>query len=375
MHSNILISSKVLNYDKPEYVYVPIIANAKVLARKNEIVSIGTPILELKDKVINSSVSGKINDIKNIETINGTTNGIEIINNYQEKTINSSVKRNLNKIKKEEYDYILKNIYKIDLDNKKTLILNCIDDEPYVLTENFNLFLYYDEFLELLDKISKIYKLEKIIITIKSNSSENISKLMNNLGMYPNISIEIVPDLYLIGYDLFLIEHLNLEKENVLIIKSSIFYNIYNLIKRNRIATNKLITITGDGLKNPSIINVKIGCLAKEVITNLINTLEDVEYIANGLMSGKKINIENFIITEEVNSIIIIKKRPNVKEEKCINCGACIEICPRKLNPLLFNRRKYKEQVRNKCIKCGLCSYICPVNINFNEEIKGEKNE
>ena len=45
------------------------------------------------------------------------------------------------------------------------------------------------------------------------------------------------------------------------IISASEFYKVYNLLKRNRFTTKKLITVSGDGVLKPSIINVKIYCV------------------------------------------------------------------------------------------------------------------
>ena len=70
-----------------------------------------------------------------------------------------------------------------------------------------------------------------------------------------------------------------------------------------------------------------------------------------------------------------MKKKNELVQENCINCGACSNICPVKINPLLLAKNSYKTKVINKCLKCGLCSYICPVNINFNEYLKGDHNE
>ena len=92
-------------------------------------------------------------------------------------------------------------------------------------------------------------------------------------------------------------------------------------------------------------------------------------------MSGAIINPDNFIITSNLNGIIIMKKKKPKLEEKCINCGACLSICPVGLNPLLLQNKKYQKKVKDKCLKCGLCTYICPSYINFFSFIKGESYE
>ena len=49
--------------------------------------------------------------------------------------------------------------------------------------------------------------------------------------------------------------------------------------------------------------------------------------------------------------------------DKCANCGACYNICPKKAITLNENNLYYELQVDNdKCISCGICKQVCPVN-------------
>ncbi len=364
--SNLLVSSKILTFDKPDYVYIPIKTN-KILVKQNTKVEIGTILMEDNNIKITSPISGTIKAIKKVMTINGEENAIEIQNDFEEKSEKTPTsKRNLKNISTTKITNILKE-YQIDLTKTSNLILNCLDDEPYVLTENFYLFLYYEGFLELLDKISRTYNISNITICVKSSSSENISKIMSYLGMYPNINLNIIPDLYLISKDKYLLEHLNLNNKDTTIIKASTFYNIYNLIKKNKSNTDKLITISGNGVSNPSIVKTKMGAKVIDILNNLINVLPNTEYLT-GLMSGHYVDIADLIITNDLNSILIMKPKKYLKTTKCLKCGACLDVCPVNINPLLLSDATYYEKVKDICLKCGLCSYICPAHINFNEK-------
>lgn len=49
--------------------------------------------------------------------------------------------------------------------------------------------------------------------------------------------------------------------------------------------------------------------------------------------------------------------------DKCANCGACYNICPKKAITVDDNDWYYELKVdAEKCISCGLCKKICPVN-------------
>jgi electron transport complex protein RnfC len=375
--SSIKVSNKVININKPEYVYIPILPSSKLLVKKGTNVKIGMPLISKGNDIITSPISGEVTSIKKVITIKGEIDAIEIKNDFTEVTIKESkLKKNILNIKKEVLDKIL-DLFKVNLNNKKEIVLNCIDDEPYILTESFYLFLEYTNFLEVLDKLSDIYKVN-VSIAVKASNNFSINELMNYLGMYTNIKLEIIPNLYLLGNNKLLLKHLGLEEKDTEVIKASNFYHISNFIKKGRLKTDQLITISGNNIVNSSIIRVKIGTSLKEVFKSIKGLGNSSIFIVNGLMSGKEIDINNLVITNDLTGILVIKKetieKAYKKEEKCLNCGACIDVCPVGINPLLLKEKNYKE--KNKCLKCGLCSYICPVYINFNySDIKGDNND
>ncbi len=372
----IKVSSNVINYIKPSVVYIPY-ENAPILVKPNTITDIGTPLFKSANKIITSPISGIIKNYQKVMTINGEKYALEIINDFKERKKLEPIKKiTLNKINKESLEKLLQYQFNISFENKNVLILNAIDDNPYVLTQNFYLLLNYEGFLEILNQFAKIFSLTKVIICLKETSSENINKLLECLGMYPNIELQILPNFYLLGEPLILINYLHLSLSSTLVLNTALLYDIYNLIKRNRQKTDKLITISGTALKEPSIVKVKVGTPLKSLLDNLVILKEpEVTYIAGGLLKGQIIEPENFIIDENLDSILIMPKVPEKREEACIHCGACLNICPVEINPLLLREPNYLKKVQNKCLKCGLCSYICPSYINFNKYLNGGSNE
>ena len=66
-------------------------------------------------------------------------------------------------------------------------------------------------------------------------------------------------------------------------------------------------------------------------------------------------------ITEELkkNDVIVNKKgRVIVDIEKCIDCGACISLCP--TDALHMDEKELLEYSLEKCIGCLLCIDSCP---------------
>ncbi|KAA0006878.1 MAG: 4Fe-4S dicluster domain-containing protein [Thermoplasmata archaeon] len=46
-----------------------------------------------------------------------------------------------------------------------------------------------------------------------------------------------------------------------------------------------------------------------------------------------------------------------VDEEKCVGCGACVDVCPNGAITIENDKAKIDE---SKCIECGACIDTCP---------------
>jgi len=63
----------------------------------------------------------------------------------------------------------------------------------------------------------------------------------------------------------------------------------------------------------------------------------------------------------------------SISEEKCINCFACVRVCPVKAIEVKAEKN-FAVIVPNRCIGCGSCLTVCPVNAvsyrSSKEEVK-----
>jgi electron transport complex protein RnfC len=91
--------------------------------------------------------------------------------------------------------------------------------------------------------------------------------------------------------------------------------------------------------------------------------------IAGGPMMGKAIVNIDAPTTKGMSGILVLPEAEShrKKEQVCIRCANCVNVCPMGLEPFLLSilAKKHnwedceKELVMN-CIECGSCSYICP---------------
>ncbi len=62
---------------------------------------------------------------------------------------------------------------------------------------------------------------------------------------------------------------------------------------------------------------------------------------------------------ESRGAIVSILDRPiHRDEEECVECGACISVCP--MNVYTYDENWSVQVDDKKCIQCGMCIKMCP---------------
>ena len=271
-------------------------------------------------------------------------------------------KRNLRLYDKLEASSLIKSYTDISESiNGETLIISGFDKDPFehvcssIICENT------DNLLECIDALISIFDFHKCFLTVNSGDSDVVSSLVNYIGTYPNINLKLMADLYPIGNKMILKDELF--NNDAIFLDVNDVFNIYKVLRKNKPVIEKLITVSGNMINKPKIVNVKLGTSVKELLDkNFKIKGDDYHLVINGLISGYEVNDDDMIITENIRSIFVTSKVFN-ETMPCIRCGLCVKHCPVGANPVTG----YKM---DKCIKCGACKYVCPSNISL-----GEKNE
>ena len=369
----LILKDNITNYLNVNYIYLPITDNTRLKTNPKNYIYKNDLLYDLT----RSPVSGKIVGVKDEYTVNGLQKMLVVQNDFKEKIANKvGMRKNINKIKKDSFLSLVKNydqtIYnKLNRDFSK-IVINSIEEQPYVANFIFINKDYNKEILDMVDAISNIFDVKDIQIIVKDTNYTTISTFNNMLGSYPNISLRLLPNKYLITKEENLEKILQIKNDYLYLDVEEIYY-LYNYLKKNKYKDHKFLTITGNALDNPQVVMCKIGTSLEDIVKNIIEiNTDDYVVLANSLLTNNIINVKDFIVTEELRAIFIMKKL-NIVEERCIKCGKCSEICPSNIKVSnLVNKRKCDI---SNCINCGLCTYICPSNININKYLKGDNNE
>ena len=340
-------------YLNPEFIYVPINDIKCLKCQKNTSILKGDIIYHENDNTIYSSISGIVKDVVEVKKCKF----LLIQNDFKESTINNGKSRRIKNMNKDAFlsllDSHLKNKLNKDINH---LYINCLDIDPFV----FNKYAYLKEeikdILEFLKNMANILGINKVFLVVTDQDQDIITKYTIPILETGVVAYKIVNNVYPLGYDNLLAKHLIRHHKDELINLSELREMIY-LLKKNRPITEKYITINGNAAPHKMIIKVKKYSLVSDILKHTNNYIENVSYIKNNSLYGKKINVSMSIIDNTFDGIII-NQNEKIKELRCNNCGLCYNVCPSKINPLVKN---------SKCIKCGLCNYVCPHKINVVE--------
>lgn len=402
------IKNKIGVYNKMKYVYIPLISgndtNVTVAVKKGDYVYKGSVIGKRKGNLrvpIHSSVSGTVIDYEEKYCSNGKKVKCVIIeNDFLDAIENEYENRDISKYTKKEFIKTIQECgivgmggsgfptyVKYNTDQKiNTLIVNAVECEPYITADYALLREKCEEILETIDAIREINNIDEAVIAIKSYNTELKGIIDNYIGTYLKIKLVLVPDLYPFGWEKSLVKYIKktdyssipLEK-GIIVNNVSTIYAIYEALKYHKPLTERIVTFTGENLKRPQNVMVKIGTSASEVIKKVggINS-NDVLYVAGGPMMGLEVPTDDMVINANDNCILVLNKRGVDVETACLRCGKCVTNCPAKLSPVLIgeNLDKLDKLARlqpNRCVECGLCSYICPAKINVRDLVRKAK--
>jgi len=232
----------------------------------------------------------------------------------------------------------------------------------------------------------KINNIDEAIIGVKKTNKSLIDKINNYIGTYDKIKLNLVPNIYPMGWEKTLIKtiknvsykNLPIEK-NIVVNNISTIYSIYEALKYHKCLTERIVTFSGKMLDNPQNILLKVGTSVQDVLNDILKVKNDnYVMVAGGPMMGKIIEGKDLVVSSNMNCVLLLEKIENIISEEFLRCGKCSQVCPALLTPVLIkdyvdNCDMLKSLEVNRCVECGLCSYVCPAKIDVREFVRSAK--
>ena len=147
--------------------------------------------------------------------------------------------------------------------------------------------------------------------------------------------------------------------------------------------TGRIVTVTGEAVKNPGNFMVPMGMPVAELIEAAGGLTDDVWKVINGgpMMGLAQPDLDTCVI-KGTNSVLCLSNAQNgeADDHTCIRCGKCLGVCPSRLQPLYMYAYAKKNDVEGlkrvrvmDCIECGCCSYACPGKLPLVERFRNGK--
>lgn len=277
-----------------------------------------------------------------------------------------------------------KNPKKIDY-----VIANCAECEPYLTSDYRRMIEEPEKLVEGLKIMLQLFENAQGILAVEDNKPDCIEVLKNLTKDDTRITVKELKTKYPQGSERQLIyascgRRLNSEKlpsdVGCIVDNVDTIVAIYHAVVQGKPLMERIVTVTGDCVRNPRNYRVYIGTNYQELLDASGNfKKKPAKVISGGPMMGFAL-LQMDVPTTKTASALLCLSRDDVSAEKesaCINCGRCVASCPSRIVPSKLadyaNRGQeeaFLEANGMECIECGTCSYVCPAKRQLTQSIK-----
>nr|WP_072537709.1 electron transport complex subunit RsxC [Anaerococcus mediterraneensis] len=405
----------------PKLVTIPLTqhigAPSKCIVKKKDEVAVGDMIGQAVGNFsanIHSSVAGTVKDIIDIQTASGKNAQAVVIDTEgfdQEKTYTEKESVDLNK---EEIVAKIREAGIVGMGgaafpahikyspNKPvdTVIVNGAECEPYITCDDYIMKNYPLHIIKGLIQALKAVDAKDGVIAIEDNKPEAYKTMTqaladfakeNNFGA--NIKVVSMKTKYPQGDEKRLINAI-LDREvpsgglpmdvGAIVSNISTVNAIYEALYMDKPLYERIVTVTGKTVKNPTNMRVRIGITFGDLIEEAGGAEEIAKVINGGPMCGIAQPDLTKPIEKSSNCVLVFDSEDAFIDDPypCIRCGRCVSACPVFLLPNYIHKFALEgrfEKADNEgaldCIECGSCSFVCPSNRPLVEAIKFAKRQ
>ena len=371
---------------------------AKLIVKRGDEVKVGQKIAEADGYIsapIHSGVSGKVQKIEEMMTAMGFKVPMAVIETDGLQEVSPEVKppdvhdlTSFIEAVRESgsvglggagFPTFVKFSINGDLSVVKAVVINAAECEPYITSDTRTLIDRADEVFEGIELLKKYLLVKRFIIGIENNKPEAIAKAQELAAKTEGVEVKVLPAMYPQGGEKVLVYNtvgkmipkggLPLDV-GVVVINVTTLAFIANYIKTGMPLVEKCLTVDGSAVKEPKNLIAPIGTSIEDVLEAAGGCkTEPAKVLYGGPMMGIAVPDLSAPIMKNTNAIVAMdeKEAKPPKTTACINCGACLNHCPLRLDPRAI-ARAYKLDVAEDlqtlcvdlCMECGCCSYVCP---------------
>lgn len=272
------------------------------------------------------------------------------------------------------------------------VIANCAECEPYITADYRRMLENTEDLVNGMRVVLKLFDNAKGIFGVEDNKKDCIAALREAVKDEPRMEVMELQTKYPQGGERQLIYATTKRAINSKMLPADAgcvvdnvetMIGISNAVLRGIPSMERVVTVSGDAVAQPSNFKVLFGTNQQELVDAAGGfTSEPEKIISGGPMMGFSMFTLDTPITKTTSSILGFKEDIVSKQQTsaCINCGRCVDACPIRLLPsrLADHAEHHAEEAFVKlegleCIECGSCSYVCPARRQLKQSIGSMK--
>ena len=259
------------------------------------------------------------------------------------------------------------------------LIINGSECEPYLTADHRMMLEDADEIIIGIQIMMKILGVKRALVGIENNKPDAIEKMEKAAKGKDGIEICALKTRYPQGGEKQLIEALTGRRVGsgklpasvgVVVQNTSTAFAIYEAVVLRKPMYERVMTISGIGIKRPANLRVAVGTRISDIVEYLGGMSDEtVKVILGGPMMGFATSDLSTPVTKTTSGILFLTAdEADLRAGgPCVRCGWCLDACPMGIEPkeiaLYIEAGKSKETEQfgvKDCVECGCCAYVCP---------------
>ena len=271
------------------------------------------------------------------------------------------------------------------------ILVNGAECEPYITSDYRRMIEEPEKVVKGLQVILTLFDSAKGYICIEDNKPDCIAKMKELVKDIDRIEVKEMMTKYPQGGERTLIYAATGREINSSMLPADVgcvvdnvetVISVYKAVILGRPVNSRVVTVTGDGIKEPKNLLVLAGTDMSELVDAAGGLKGKIaKAISGGPMMGFALYDLHVPCTKTTSAFLFLEHDAVSEAQEiqtaCINCGRCVSVCPGHVLPARLAKLADRGDMAGfealdgmECCECGCCSYICPAKRPLTQSIK-----
>ena len=271
------------------------------------------------------------------------------------------------------------------------ILVNGAECEPYITSDYRRMIEEPEKVVKGLQVILTLFDSAKGYICIEDNKPDCIAKMKELVKDIDRIEVKEMMTKYPQGGERTLIYAATGREINSTMLPADVgcvvdnvetVISVYKAVILGRPVNSRVVTVTGDGIKEPKNLLVLAGTDMSELVDATGGLKAKIaKAISGGPMMGFALYDLHVPCTKTTSAFLFLEHDAVSEAQEiqtaCINCGRCVSVCPGHVLPARLAKLAERGDMAGfealdgmECCECGCCSYICPAKTPLTQSIK-----